>query len=88
MLSSREVIHALANAFSGVSPRGDIHQPLVRSSVLKHSFYFPLPGQKNGAFVLLQLLHELPGISPECCERLGLFGNVEHGASSYEHGIL
>ena len=55
MLSSREVIHALANAFSGVSPRGDIHQPLVRSSVLKHSFYFPLHGQKNGAFVLLQL---------------------------------
>jgi len=74
------VFEALANSFLCIGTCRNIEQALVGFGILDDGCSFPFDNKDNGPPGLFELSHEVTGPSAECCQRLNIFRDVEHGA--------
>jgi hypothetical protein len=72
------VIQALADTFFGIGARSDIEQALIGCGVLHNGGGFSVYREHYRAFSFLKLLHEVPGGSAECGQRLDVARDINH----------
>src|SRR5882762_9716635 len=72
------VFEALPDSFKRIGLCGNVEQALIGFGILHDRFRFSID-RKNQRFLrLLEMLHELRRIAPECRHRLNVFFDVEH----------
>jgi hypothetical protein len=74
------ILNALSDSLSGICVGGDVKQTLMGFGILHDRFRLSIDCKNQRFLRLLEMLHELPGIAPECRHRLNVFFYVEHDA--------
>src|SRR5580700_8749295 len=83
--SMGRVVEPLSDSFFRIRAGGNVEQALVRLGILHDRRSLSLYSEHDGALAFLQLLHEVAGTAPECCQRLNVLGDVKHTPSPMKH---
>src|ERR1700723_2892150 len=75
---------ALANALTGIAAGSEVKEALIGLGILNHGNSLASHREHNGAFALLELLHEVAGPAAESGQRLDILRNIEHAARNSE----
>src|SRR6266480_2841574 len=72
------VFEALPDSLKSIGLRGDVEQALIGFGILHDRFRLSIDCKNQRLLRLFEMLHELPGIAPECRHRLNVFFDVKH----------
>src|SRR5258708_12139436 len=72
------VFEALPDSLKCIGLRGNVEQALIGFRILHDRFRFSIDCKNQRFLRLLEMLHELPRIAPECRHRLNAFLDVKH----------
>src|SRR5438105_5904839 len=72
------VLKALPDSLKRIGLCGDVEQALIGFGILHDRFRFPIDCKNKRFLRLLEMLHELPRIAPECRVRLNVYFDIKH----------